>query len=170
LVADAPVAAYYEATVAAAAGQGVEAATVNNWVSGELFRLLNEAGYEIDDSPVPPEALADLLVQVERGVIHANAGKKVLAEMFATGKPAREIIQAQGLAQISDREALGAMVMDAIQGNPGPLQQYLDGKDSVLGFFVGQVMRASRGKANPHLVREMLKERLDALRLQMQGE
>ena len=170
LASDRAVADYYERSVSLAGALGVTARTVSNWVSGELFRLLNEQGLGIGDSPVSPDLLAGLLDQVRGGVIHANAGKRVLAEMFRTGKQATAIIEGLGLAQVSDTDVIREMIGRAIEDNPGPLRQYLAGKDSVLGFFVGQVMRASKGKANPHVVRELLGQELDRVRAEQQSE
>ena len=137
---------------------------VSNWVSGELFRLLNEGGIEISRSPVAPEALVGLLRNVERDVVNANTAKAVLAEMFETGRSADAIIAARGLAQISDANEIEALVQRAVEENPRPLEQYLSGKDAILGFFIGQVMRASRGRANPQVVREVLTAYLEELR------
>lgn len=164
VVGDAQVADYYEACVSAARSRGVDARTVYNWVVGELFRLLNEANAPIDQAPVQPQALAGLLAQIERGVINANTGKSVLAEMFRTGKQASAVIVEKGLAQIRDAEVIAGLVAKAIEDNPEPVAQYLEGKETIFGFLIGQVMRASRGKADPQLVRELLQARLDALR------
>jgi aspartyl-tRNA(Asn)/glutamyl-tRNA(Gln) amidotransferase subunit B len=161
---DAQVADYYEASVVASQAYGVDARVVCNWLVGELFRLLNESSTLIGESPVSPEDLAQLLDQVERQMINANTGKSVLAEMFRTGKSARAIIDEQGLAQVQDTSAIDAWVTQALEGNPDPLAQYLGGKESVFGYFMGQVMRASRGKADPQLVREVLQGRLESLR------
>jgi aspartyl-tRNA(Asn)/glutamyl-tRNA(Gln) amidotransferase subunit B len=164
LVADADVADYYEACVAAATPHDVDARTVCNWVVGELFRLLNEANTPIAQSPITPQELAALLGQIRRTVINPNTGKGVLAEMFRLRKPAEEIIADRGLAQISDASIIQDLVTQVVQDNPGPVAQYLGGKESVLGFFIGQVMRASRGKADPQIVRKLLASHLDALR------
>jgi aspartyl-tRNA(Asn)/glutamyl-tRNA(Gln) amidotransferase subunit B len=169
LASDAQVADYYETGVSAAKPFGVDAQVVCNWVIGELFRLLNEAGISIDRSPVSPQGLADLLDQIARGVIHGNAGKQVLAEMFLTGQDASSIISEQGLAQISDIDTLAHLADEVIQDNPDPVAQYFSGKESVIGFLIGQVMRASRGKANPQVVRKLLQDRLDDLRQNGQG-
>jgi aspartyl-tRNA(Asn)/glutamyl-tRNA(Gln) amidotransferase subunit B len=156
LAAEAELSDYYEACVAAARGRGVEAGTVCNWITGEMFRLLNEEGTSIAQSSVDPSALADLLGEVERGTINANTGKAVLADMFATGRQASKIIAEQGLAQVSDEQAIRQLVNQTVVENPEALQQYREGKHSVAGFFIGQVMRASRGKANPQVVRKVL--------------
>jgi aspartyl-tRNA(Asn)/glutamyl-tRNA(Gln) amidotransferase subunit B len=164
LVAEARVADYFEACVDAAMSAGVDAPTVSNWVLGELFRLSNEANLPVDESPVTPQSLADLLARVERKQVNANTGKAVLAEMFQTGQSAQEIIEAQGLAQIRDVDRIADLVSKVLEDHPQPVSQYLSGKESVLGFLIGQVMRASRGKADPQVVRRLLLERLQALR------
>ena len=163
LVAEASVADFYEACVAAATAYDLDAHTVSNWVLGELFRLSNETNVPLDESPITPQALADLLDRVERRVVNANTGKSVLAEMYRTGRPAQEIIEESGLAQIRDEGQIEELVAAIIEKNPDPVSQYLAGKESVLGFLIGQVMRASRGKADPQLVRKLLRERLQAL-------
>jgi aspartyl-tRNA(Asn)/glutamyl-tRNA(Gln) amidotransferase subunit B len=164
LVADSQVADYFEESALAARGQGVDARTVCNWVIGELFRFLNETGKSVPESPVTPQALADLLARIEQGTINVNTGKSVLGEMLQTGQSAGSIIAAKGLAQISDTDALDGRVNEVVQDNPEAISQYLAGKETVFGFLMGQVMRATRGKANPQIVRELLHKRLDALR------
>jgi aspartyl-tRNA(Asn)/glutamyl-tRNA(Gln) amidotransferase subunit B len=164
LAADARVSDYFDASVHAAAVHGVEARTVCNWLLGELFRLSNETGIPIAESAVPPQALADLLDQVKRKVITANTGKEVLAEMFRTGKPASTIIAERGLAQIRDADRITDFVAQAVGDNPEPVSQYFAGKENVFGFLIGQVMQASQGKADPQLVRRLLREYLEALR------
>jgi aspartyl-tRNA(Asn)/glutamyl-tRNA(Gln) amidotransferase subunit B len=158
------VADYFEESALAARGQGVDARTVCNWVIGELFRFLNETGKSVPESPVTPQALADLLARIEQGTINVNTGKSVLGEMLQTGQSAGSIIAAKGLAQISDTDALDGRVNEVVQDNPEAISQYLAGKETVFGFLMGQVMRATRGKANPQIVRELLHKRLDALR------
>ncbi len=155
LVGDGQVAGYFEAAVRAAQARQVDAQMVSNWIVGELFRLLNERGIEIAASPVSPEGLADLLAEVQKGTINANTGKDVLAEMF-DGRSAAAIIQARGLAQINDAETLSRLVKQVIAENADAVEQYMGGKESALSFLIGQVMRASRGKANPQLVRELM--------------
>ena len=164
LTADAYVSDYFEAGVRAAAPYRVEARTVCNWLLGEVFRLCNESGIPIAESPVSPQDLADLLDQVERKVVTGNTGKEVLAGMFRTGKPAAEIIAERGLAQIRDADRITHLVVQAVDDNPEPVAQYLAGKEGVFGFLMGQVMRASRGKADPQLVRRLLREHLETLR------
>jgi aspartyl-tRNA(Asn)/glutamyl-tRNA(Gln) amidotransferase subunit B len=137
---------------------------VCNWVVGDLFRLSNETGTALTTSPVTPSALAELLEQVGQKRINVRTGKTVLDEMFATGKPAAAIISERGLAQIHDAEQIGALVDQVLEEHAEPVAQYLAGKKSIIGFLIGQVMRASRGKAEPQLVRQLLGERLDAKR------
>jgi aspartyl-tRNA(Asn)/glutamyl-tRNA(Gln) amidotransferase subunit B len=163
VVEDAGVADYYESCVAAAVVLGVDASTVYNWVVGELFRLINEANLAIQSAPVTPQSLADLLRRVKTGAINANTGKEVLAEMFHSGKNAGEIIAERGLGQIRDADAIRALVRQVLEDNPEPVAQYLGGKETILGFLIGQVMRGTRGRADPHVVRQMLQERLDGL-------
>jgi aspartyl-tRNA(Asn)/glutamyl-tRNA(Gln) amidotransferase subunit B len=111
---------------------------------------------------VTPKALVELLAQVEQKRINARTGKAVLDEMYATGKTATAIIAERGLAQIHDADQIGGMVDRVIEEHAAPVSQYLAGKESVLGFLIGQVMRASQGKAEPQLVRQLLRERLEA--------
>jgi len=175
LVEDRAVAEYFEATVASASSVGadprvrpgaarVDAQTVANWITGEVFRLLREENAGIDALRVSPEALAALLRLVAEGAINATVAKEVLAEMHATGEPAEAIVARRGLTQISDEDALRAVAREALEGNPKPVQQYLEGKEQVLGFLVGQVMRATRGQANPQVANRLLREELDRLR------
>lgn len=164
LVADAEVAAFYEVCVEAAEPEQVDAHTVCNWVVGELFRLSNETGTALAASPVTPEALAELLGLVEQKRINARTGKAVLDEMFATGKTAAAIVDERGLVQIDDVDRISPWVDRVLEEHSEPVSQYLAGKESVIGFLIGQVMRASRGKAAPQLVQQLLRERLEARR------
>ena len=161
LVADKAVADYYEIAVAASAA---DPKTVANWVTGELFRLMNEAGKEISAVPVSPQALVELIGLVEDNIINLNTGKDVLAEMFASGKTAPQIVEEQGLAQISDTAALEKIVAQVLEENPGQVDKYLGGKVQIIGWLIGQVMKATRGKANPQIVRELLQAQLEARR------
>jgi aspartyl-tRNA(Asn)/glutamyl-tRNA(Gln) amidotransferase subunit B len=161
LVEDRAVADYYEAAVAA--GE-VAPKTVANWITGTLFSLMNESGQKIGRVQVSPEALAELVGLVEEGAINANTGKEVLGEMFASGRGAREIVEERGLAQISDAGALEHVVAQVLDENPDQVQKYLDGKEQIVGWLIGQVMKVTRGKANPQLVRELLQNQLEARR------
>ncbi len=131
-----------------------------NWVLSELMYLLKEAGKEIEHSPVSAQNLAGLLALIEQGTISGKMGKDLLAAMFKSGKTAREEMAAQGLEQINDPERIAAAVREIITANPKQVEQFRKGKTATLGWFVGQVMKATRGQANPQLVQEVLKREL----------
>jgi len=165
LTAERPVADYFESCVEKGLGTrnkglGVGAKTVANWITGELFRLLKATDAGIEAVKIAPDALAELLSLVEKDAISINIAKDVFAEMFKTGRSAAQIVEEKGLAQISNAEDLSRIVGQVIAENPGPVAEYRSGKEAVLRFLVGQVMKATRGKANPRLVNELLKERL----------
>jgi len=145
---------YFEAVVKA----GAPAKAAANWISVELLRRLKDADKEISECPVAPAALAELLAKVEKGEITAASGKKVFAAMFETGKRAAEIIAAEGLAQISDTSAIEKVAREIIAKNPENLAKYRSGNEGVFKFFVGQVMRETRGQANPQAVNDILKK------------
>ena len=144
---------YFEAAVKA----GAPAKAAASWISGELLRRLNDAGKEIEDCPVAPAALAELLAKVEGGEITAASGKKVFATMFETGKRAAEIIAAEGLGQISDSGAIEKIARAVVAKSPDNLAKYRAGNEGVFKFFIGQVMKETRGQANPQLVNDILK-------------
>ncbi|HLH73094.1 MAG TPA: Asp-tRNA(Asn)/Glu-tRNA(Gln) amidotransferase subunit GatB [Chloroflexota bacterium] len=148
---------YYEATVKLFD----RPKQVANWLTGELFRLLNASNLEIGQSKVSPAGVADLLQLIEKGVISGRAAKDVFEEMFRTGESANRIIEAKGLTQISDAAALDRLVDEAIAANPKSVADYKSGKAQAIGFLVGQVMKASRGKANPGVVNDLLRAKLD---------
>ena len=165
LVADRAVADYYEAAVTEAAQTSkTDPKTVANWVTGETFRLMKETGQEINGIQVSPQGLAELIGLVEDNTINTNTGKEVLAEMFASGHSARQIVEERGLAQISDAAALEEIVAQVLEQNPDQVSKYLDGKTQIIGWLMGQVMKATRGKANPQVVRTSLQEHLEQLR------
>ena len=148
---------YFEAVVAAGAPPKAAA----NWVMGELARLLNAAGLEIDAAPVTPAALARLIALIDAGTINATTGKTVLERMWTTGRDPDAIVEAEGLAQISDERAIAAAVEQVVAANPGPVAQYRAGQTKLLGFLVGQVMKATGGKASPRVVNELLRRTLE---------
>ena len=156
LTASRALADYFEACVKA----GAPAKAAASWISVELLRRLNDLGKEIDACPVSPVALAELLSKVEKGDITAASGKKVFAKMFETGKAAAEIIAAEGLAQITDTSAIEKAARDVIAKSPDNVAKYRAGNEGVFKFFVGQVMRETRGQANPQAVNEILKRLL----------
>jgi aspartyl-tRNA(Asn)/glutamyl-tRNA(Gln) amidotransferase subunit B len=127
----------------------------------DLFRLLNARGQTIGDISMRPAALVALLELVERGVVNLTSARDVLAEMLDGGDPAA-IVAARGLGQLSDEAALAALIDRIIDENAGPVASYRAGKTTLLGWFVGQVMRATDGRANPALVNELLRQRLES--------
>jgi aspartyl-tRNA(Asn)/glutamyl-tRNA(Gln) amidotransferase subunit B len=144
---------YFEAVVRA----GAPAKASASWISVELLRRLKDAGKEIEDCPVAPAALAELLAIVERGEITAASGKKVFAAMFDSGKKAADIIAAEGMAQISDTAAIETIARAVVAKSPDNVAKYRAGSEGVFKFFVGQVMKETRGQANPQIVNEILK-------------
>ncbi|SMB99591.1 aspartyl/glutamyl-tRNA(Asn/Gln) amidotransferase subunit B [Thermanaeromonas toyohensis ToBE] len=147
---------YFERTVALFP----DAKQVSNWLMGDFLRLLNAKGLEPQEAPVSPESLAELLKLQQEGTISIRIAKEVLEEMFATGRGAREIVEAKGLTQITDVDQLTAIVEKVLATHPKVVEDYRKGKEKALGFLVGQVMKETRGKANPSLVNQLLKERI----------
>ncbi len=159
LVADRDTAAYLEEAVAAQ--PQVPPQIMANWVVGEVFRYVSSDEQSIATLRVGPARLAELVAQVNDGVINNTVGKQVLAEMMDTGETATQIIRQRGLAQISDVAALEQLIANVLATNPLPVQQYRAGEVKVLGFLVGQAMRATQGKANAQVVRELLVRALE---------
>ena len=134
--------------------------TVSNWVMGELTRELNNTGIAIGASPVSPERLATLLRMVEQGTVSLKVARDIFPEMYRTGKAPEEIVQENGLTQMSDEGALSQIIDGVLASHPAQVAQFKQGKHRVLGFLVGQVMKGSGGKANPGKVNELLKQKL----------
>lgn len=134
---------------------------VSNWVMGPLLGLLNARNLGIEASPVSAEHLADLLTLVDEGTISGKIAKTVFDKMADTGKPPKKIVEEKGLVQVSDAGALEAEVDAVLAANADEVAAYKGGKKKLMGFFVGQVMKATRGKANPRLVNEILGKKLD---------
>ncbi len=156
LTASKALANYFEA-VARTSGQPKLAA---NWVLSELTYLLKESGKEIEQSPVSAENLAGLLALIQQGTVSGKMGKEILDAMFSSGKTARDVMAAQGLEQINDAEKIAAVVREIIAANPKQVEQYRGGKSATLGWFTGQIMKETRGQANPQLVQDILKKEL----------
>jgi aspartyl-tRNA(Asn)/glutamyl-tRNA(Gln) amidotransferase subunit B len=156
LTAAQPLADYFESVVKS----GAPAKTAANWIQTELLRRLNDSGKEIEASPVSPSALAELLKLVQSGQITVSIGKKVFATMFERGRSANEIVAAEGLAQINDTSALEQAAREVIEKNPDNVAKYKSGNEGVFKFFVGQVMRATRGQANPQAINDILRKLL----------
>ncbi|NLW44739.1 MAG: Asp-tRNA(Asn)/Glu-tRNA(Gln) amidotransferase subunit GatB [Syntrophomonadaceae bacterium] len=133
---------------------------VANWITGDLARLLNQSKLEIGDCRVTPALLVGLLKLLDEGTISGKIAKAVLEEMFTTGEAPDKIVKDRRLIQISDESAVKAIVDEVIAGNPKVVEDFRNGKDKALGFLVGQVMKASKGKANPELVNRLLREEL----------
>jgi len=147
---------YFEA-VARVCGDAKLAA---NWVNGELSAALNKAGLEIGSSPVDADRLAGLLRRIQDNTISGKLAKQVFEAMWTGGQEADGVIEAQGLKQITDSGAIEAMVDAILAANPTQVAQYRGGNEKLLAFFVGQAMKASKGKANPQQVNELLRRKL----------
>jgi aspartyl-tRNA(Asn)/glutamyl-tRNA(Gln) amidotransferase subunit B len=157
LVAERPLADYFEAAVAAYDG---DPASVSKWIVGPLAHLMNREGVSIEEARIEPEQLAALVALVDAKTLNQNSAKEVLAEMFEHGGAPEAIVEAKGLVQISDEDRLEGLVRSLLDENPEQVQRYLDGKTSLLQWFMGQVMRETRGRADPHVVIPLLKEAL----------
>ncbi len=141
--------------------KGRDAKLAANWVISELFGRLNKAGRDVTDSPVSAESLGGLIDLIADATISGSIAKKVFDEMFETGKEAAAIVEEQGLKQVTDTGAIEGIIDQVLADNADKVAEYRDGKDKLFGFFVGQVMRASQGKANPQMVNELLRKKLD---------
>jgi aspartyl-tRNA(Asn)/glutamyl-tRNA(Gln) amidotransferase subunit B len=162
LVAEQAVASYYEETVLAA--PDISPKLVANWLSSELFSLLNQSDMEIEASSISPQALVELLRAVAGGAINNTTAKTVLEEMFSTAQPAEVIIAARNLQQISDSSALAGLVSQVLAENPEQVASYLNGKDSIRHWLFGQVMHLAKGQANPQVLQAELDRRLSQLK------
>ena len=129
---------------------------------GSLLGLLNAEGKTIDQSPVSAPDLAQLLKLIDDGTISGKIAKTVFDEMARSGKPPRQIVEEKGLVQITDTDAIDEIVAGVISSNPEEVEAYKKGKTKLLGFFVGQVMKETRGKANPKMVNEILRKKLES--------
>lgn len=156
LTAERALADYYDACVKLHGGAKLCA----NWVMGEVIRGLNEQGIGIDTCPVTPERLAGMLRRIDDGTISGKIAKTVFDEMWKSGHDADRIIAEKGLKQVTDTGAIEALIDEILAANPGQVEEYRGGKEKVFGFFVGQVMKASKGKANPAALNDLLKKKL----------
>jgi aspartyl-tRNA(Asn)/glutamyl-tRNA(Gln) amidotransferase subunit B len=135
--------------------------TVSNWIMVELVRELKRAEKEIEQCPVSPQDLAALLDLIQEGVISGRIAKTVFEEMFETGKSPKTIVQEKGLVQVTDTAQIKVVIEEVLQNNPDKIAAYKEGKTKLFGFFVGEVMKKTQGKANPKVVNEILKKKLD---------
>jgi aspartyl-tRNA(Asn)/glutamyl-tRNA(Gln) amidotransferase subunit B len=147
---------YFEACV----GLHPNAKAISNWIMGEITRGLNDSGLAIDSCPVTPRLLVELLKLIEGGTISGKIAKTVFDEMWRSGREPAAIVQEQGLVQVSDSGAIEAIIDEILAREAGQVEEYRSGKDKLFGFFVGQVMKASKGKANPAVVNELLLAKL----------
>ena len=148
---------YFEAVVAACD----DARLAANWVTGDLAGALNKAGLDIRQSPVSAERLGGMLVRIRDNTISGKIGKQVFEILWDSDADADSIIDQQGLRQITDSGAIEQLVDEVLAASPGQIEQYRAGKTKMLGYFVGQIMKASQGKANPQQINELLKKKLD---------
>ncbi len=155
LTASRPLADYFEA-----AAEGSDARAVANYVTGDLARLLNASGREIGDSPITPQNLRDLLLLRDGGGITNTIAKTVLDQMFETGQTARQIVDAQGLAAVSDDAAIAAEVDKVMAAHPDIIAKIKAGNEKTKGFLTGQVMKAMKGQARPDIINRLIDERL----------
>jgi len=147
---------YFEATLQHSAAPK----SASNWIMGDILGHLKEDRLDITSSPVQPKDLGALIALIEDGTISGKIAKEVFEEMWKTGQSPEKIVEAQGLRQISDSGALEAIVDEVLAANPDQVAQYRGGKDKLFGYFVGQTMKATQGKANPQLINGILKRKL----------
>lgn len=132
--------------------------TVSNWIMGDMARMLNEKEMEIDESKVTEENLAELIMLMDKGTISSKIAKTVFEEMFETGENAKDIVEKKGLVQMSDESAIKEICQKVVDANPQSIIDYKAGKDRAIGFLVGQIMKETKGKANPQIVNKLLLE------------
>ncbi|NTW17605.1 MAG: Asp-tRNA(Asn)/Glu-tRNA(Gln) amidotransferase subunit GatB, partial [Syntrophaceae bacterium] len=132
----------------------------SNWVMGDVLRFLNEDKRDIKECPILPRSLAEMVLIIEDGTISGKMAKDIIVEMYKTGKAPKTVIEEKGMVQITDEDALAKAIAGILAANPAQLEQYRAGKDKLFGYFVGQVMKATQGKANPQLINELLKKML----------
>jgi aspartyl-tRNA(Asn)/glutamyl-tRNA(Gln) amidotransferase subunit B len=164
LVEDPAVAAYFEQAVAAQSEAARQPKTIANWMTGELFRLMNAGGQPIALVPVAPAQLAALAGLVAAGTLNTNTAKAVFETMFRTGRDPAVLVTEQGLAQVSDAIEIERLVAAVLDAHPAELAAYLGGKDTVAQWFFGQVMRQMRGQGNPQVIRQVLTRALEQRR------
>ena len=156
LTAEKTMAEWFEEAVRA----GAQPKTVSNWMTGELARLLNEENTSIETCQLKPVQLAEMIRLIDNGTISGKIAKTVFDEMYRTAKNPEEIIKEKGLLQISDSGAIEKAIDEVIEKNPKEAERFRAGDEKLISFFVGQVMKSTRGKANPQMVNEILKKKL----------
>ncbi|MDR0126035.1 Asp-tRNA(Asn)/Glu-tRNA(Gln) amidotransferase subunit GatB [Bacillus zhangzhouensis] len=148
---------FFEATIS----EGAEAKQASNWLMGEVSAYLNSAQKELDDTKLTPQGLAGMIKLIEKGTISSKIAKKVFKELIENGGDAETIVKEKGLIQISDEGALLKLVTEALDNNPQSIEDFKNGKDRAIGFLVGQIMKASKGQANPPMVNKILLEEIN---------
>lgn len=156
LTSEKEIAGWFEETVRA----GAQPKTASNWIMGELMKMLNEENSSITSCLVKPKQLADMLLLIEKGTISGKIAKTVFTEMYKTGKDAETIVKEKGLIQISDESTIERVVDEIIAKHPAEVERFMAGDGKLLGFFVGLVMKATKGKANPQILNELIKKKL----------
>jgi aspartyl-tRNA(Asn)/glutamyl-tRNA(Gln) amidotransferase subunit B len=152
---------YFERVVAKSRSP---AKTVHSWIAGEFMRYVNDSGMDVKNITLPPESFAQLIDMVTDKTIGGNAGKTVLAELLKNGGDPAQIVKEKGLAQVSDESFIQEAVMKVLNDNSSEVEKYLAGKDTLLQWFVGQVARATKGKADPNVTKELLVKELEERR------
>jgi aspartyl-tRNA(Asn)/glutamyl-tRNA(Gln) amidotransferase subunit B len=152
---------YFENAVQAYGG---DPKRVSNWLMNDVLRMVHESGIPAGELNLAPVYLAEIIKMVDAGMINTNTGKSLLEKVQKSGRAPGEIVQAEGLAQVSDQDAIRAVVAEVLDENPEQVASYQGGKVTLMGWFVGQVMRKSRGKADPQLARSVLEEMLEVMR------
>ena len=152
---------YFNETIKSDSELKNHAKIVVNWITSELFSLLNKNNLDLKHSPVSPENLGQLIKLISTNEISGKIAKDVLEDMFSSGKTARQIVDEKGLQQVTDQGEIAKVIDEVIAENPKMVEQYLAGKDKLLGFFVGQAMKLTKGKANPKMLNDILKQKLN---------
>tara|TARA_B100001057_G_C22743590_1_gene908807 strand:- start:442 stop:1350 length:909 start_codon:yes stop_codon:yes gene_type:complete len=160
LTADKQISDYFNESINSDSELKNHAKIVVNWIMSELFSLLNKKNYELKNSPVSAKDLGQLVKLISSNEISGKIAKDVLEEMFASGKSAREIVDKKGLKQVTDQGEIEKVIDEVILDNPKMVKDYLGGKEKLIGFFVGQAMKKTNGKANPKLLNDILKSKL----------
>ena len=135
---------------------------VANWLLGEIAAYLNENKKSMDEIDFMPAQLAELLQLIEKGTISGKIAKTVIVQVLKTGKSVKDVVAESGMTQISNEDEVIKIIREVLANNPKPVQQYKEGKKTTIGFLVGQVMKASKGRANPGLANKLLKQELEA--------
>ncbi|MEK7393131.1 MAG: Asp-tRNA(Asn)/Glu-tRNA(Gln) amidotransferase GatCAB subunit B, partial [Fibrobacterota bacterium] len=156
ITAEKPLADWYEGIIAA----GAAAKPASNWFMGDVLRVVKETGKGISDLPIGPAHIAELIARIEDKTISGKIAKDIFVDMAESGKTPDQLIEEKGLRQITDTGAIDKAIADVMAANPKELEGYRGGKEKLFGFFVGQVMKVTQGKANPAVVNDLLKKAL----------